>query len=93
MAIWRTAEGVRLQSRAGRDVTSWSSDLAAPAMKFRPGTVVDGKAVLYVGRRIDVSAAQPHRPGPGVDGRTALSQTASSRRTSPPNARPVAARS
>ncbi len=58
MATWRTAEGVRLQSRAGRDVTSWWPDLAAPAMKFRPGTVVDGEAVLYVGERIDFGAAQ-----------------------------------
>ncbi|MFD4232092.1 hypothetical protein [Streptomyces sp. NPDC058545] len=63
---------MRLQSRAGRDVTSWWPDLAAPAMKFSPGTVVGGEAASTSAQRSP--AAQPHRPGPGVDGRTALSQ-------------------
>ncbi|MET8129308.1 DNA ligase [Streptomyces sp. NPDC005065] len=48
-------------ARSGRDVTSWWPDLAASAMKFRPGIVIDGEAVVYVGGRIDFGAAQSRR--------------------------------
>ncbi|MFF1691276.1 MULTISPECIES: hypothetical protein [unclassified Streptomyces] len=41
-AVWRTASGVRVQSRSGRDVTAAWPDLAAAAMELRPGTVLDG---------------------------------------------------
>jgi ATP-dependent DNA ligase len=58
MAVWRLEETVVLQSRTGRDVTSQWMDLATAAMRLRPGTVVDGEAVVYRDGRIDFSAAQ-----------------------------------
>ncbi|MEW2467924.1 hypothetical protein AB0919_23315 [Streptomyces sp. NPDC046994] len=58
VALWRLPEAVRLHTRAGRDVTSQWMDLAIPAMQLRPGTILDGEAVVYVGGRVDFSAAQ-----------------------------------
>ncbi|MFD0509335.1 hypothetical protein ACFQ0G_53505 [Streptomyces chiangmaiensis] len=58
VAIWRLQDSVRLQTRTGRDVTSQWMDLALPAMQLRPATVLDGEAVVYLGGRIDFSAAQ-----------------------------------
>ncbi|MGW2550058.1 ATP-dependent DNA ligase [Streptomyces sp. NPDC001635] len=58
VCIWRLADAVRLHTRAGRDVTSQWMDLAVPAMQLRPATVLDGEAVVYVGGRVDFSAAQ-----------------------------------
>ncbi|WP_280882739.1 hypothetical protein [Streptomyces pseudovenezuelae] len=40
--LWRTEDGVRLQSRTGRDVTALWMDLALAAMRLPPGTVLDG---------------------------------------------------
>ncbi|MCX4783940.1 DNA ligase [Streptomyces sp. NBC_01264] len=56
--LWREEGGVRLQSRAGRDVTSAWADLARAALRLPVGSVVDGEAVIYVDGRIDFSAAQ-----------------------------------
>ncbi|MGI5143849.1 hypothetical protein [Streptomyces sp. CA-106110] len=58
VAIWRLPDTVRLHTRAGRDVTSQWMDLAVPAMELRAATVLDGEAVVYVGGRVDFSAAQ-----------------------------------
>lgn len=58
MVIWRMAENVILQSRSGRNITSQWMDLAVAAMRLRPGTVVDGEAVVYIDGRVDFSAAQ-----------------------------------
>ncbi|MFF3378157.1 DNA ligase [Streptomyces sp. NPDC002680] len=61
--LWRTQEGVRLQSRTGRDVTSIWMDLAVAAMRLPPGVILDGEAVVYLsagegGARISFEAAQ-----------------------------------
>ncbi|OQQ12942.1 DNA ligase [Streptomyces sp. M41(2017)] len=57
--IWREAETVRAQARSGRDVTRAWMDLAVAALHtLRPGTVLDGEAVIYKGGRVDFSAAQ-----------------------------------
>jgi ATP-dependent DNA ligase len=40
--LWRTEDGVRLQSRTGRDVTALWMDLAVAAMRLPPGVVLDG---------------------------------------------------
>ncbi len=58
MALWRFAETVRLQSRAGRDVTAVWMDLAVAGMNLPPGTVIDGEAVIWVDGRVEFSAAQ-----------------------------------
>ncbi|MGW0948867.1 ATP-dependent DNA ligase [Streptomyces sp. NPDC002623] len=62
---WRTEDGVRLQSRTGRDVTALWMDLAVAAMRLPPGMVLDGEAVVYVadadGRaRISFTTVQSH---------------------------------
>ncbi|MDQ0904686.1 ATP-dependent DNA ligase [Streptomyces canus] len=46
--LWRTEDGVRLQSRTGRDVTALWMDLAVAAMSLPPGVILDGEAVVYV---------------------------------------------
>ncbi|MCL8015850.1 hypothetical protein [Streptomyces sp. AS02] len=46
--LWRTEEGVRLQSRTGRDVTALWMDLAVAAMRLPPLLILDGEAVVYV---------------------------------------------
>lgn len=46
--LWRTADGVRLQSRTGRDVTALWMDLAMAAMRIPRGVILDGEAVVYV---------------------------------------------
>ncbi|MFD0034302.1 ATP-dependent DNA ligase [Streptomyces sp. NPDC055059] len=57
--LWRDAETVRLQARSGRTVTSAWMDLAVAGMNaLRPGTVLDGEAVIYNEGRIDFAAAQ-----------------------------------
>ncbi|MFE2500160.1 DNA ligase [Streptomyces scopuliridis] len=61
--LWRTGDGVRLQSRTGRDVTALWMDLAVAAMRLPPGVVLDGEAVIYLadsegGARISFEAAQ-----------------------------------
>jgi ATP-dependent DNA ligase len=57
--MWRDAETVRLQARSGRTVTSAWMDLAVAGMNsIRPGTVLDGEAVIYNEGRVDFAAAQ-----------------------------------
>ncbi|MGW6361306.1 ATP-dependent DNA ligase [Streptomyces sp. NPDC055092] len=57
--LWRDAETVRLQARSGRTVTSAWMDLAVAGMaSLRPGTVLDGEAVIYNEGRVDFAAAQ-----------------------------------
>ncbi|MFE2038499.1 hypothetical protein ACFXBB_35825 [Streptomyces scopuliridis] len=61
--LWRTGDGVRLQSRTGRDVTALWMDLAVAAMRLPPWVVLDGEAVIYLadsegGARISFEAAQ-----------------------------------
>lgn len=46
--LWRTEDGVRLQSRTGRDVTALWMDLAVAAMSLPPGVILDGEAVVYL---------------------------------------------
>ncbi|WP_233436211.1 RNA ligase family protein [Streptomyces anulatus] len=61
--LWRTEDGVRLQSRTGRDVTALWMDLAVAAMRLPPGVILDGEAVVYLAAddgnaRISFEAAQ-----------------------------------
>ena len=56
--MWRTADGVRLQARSGRDVTANWMDVALPGMRLPPGVVLDGEAVVVVDERISYEAAQ-----------------------------------
>lgn len=58
VCLWRLADTVRLQSRAGRDVTAVWCDLAVAGMKLAPGTIVDGEACVWVDGRVSFSAAQ-----------------------------------
>ena len=58
LCLWRLADTVRLQSRAGRDVTPGWFDLAVAGMKLPPGTVIDGEACVWVDGRVSFSAAQ-----------------------------------
>lgn len=56
--LWREAETVRVQARSGRDVTAVWMDLGlAPYRHLRPGTVLDGEAVIYRHGRVDFRAA------------------------------------
>ncbi|MEU8642214.1 ATP-dependent DNA ligase [Streptomyces sp. NPDC048674] len=57
--IWRSADTVHVQARSGRDVTPVWMDLALAAFThLRPGTVLDGEAVVYRDGRVDFGAAQ-----------------------------------
>ncbi|MFE6977241.1 DNA ligase [Streptomyces sp. NPDC057682] len=54
----RTDDTVILYARSGRVVTSHWMDLAVAGMALRPGTTLDGEAVIWNGGRIDFGAAQ-----------------------------------
>ncbi|MEU4181550.1 hypothetical protein [Streptomyces sp. NPDC026589] len=54
----RIEDAVVLYARAGRDVTSHWMDLAVPAMRLRPGTTLDGEAVIWRAGRLDFAAVQ-----------------------------------
>lgn len=54
----RTDETVILYARSGRIVTSNWMDLAVPAMALRPGTVIDGEAVIWRNGALDFDAVQ-----------------------------------
>lgn len=54
----RTDETVILYARSGRIVTSNWMDLAVPAMALRPGTVIDGEAVIWRNGALDFGAVQ-----------------------------------
>ncbi|MFJ8606319.1 DNA ligase [Streptomyces sp. NPDC093675] len=56
--LWRTAEGVRLQARSGRDVTASWMDIALAGMALPAGVVLDGEAVIVVDGVISFEAAQ-----------------------------------
>ncbi|MER7952385.1 DNA ligase [Streptomyces sp. NPDC096079] len=58
IALFRTAETVRLQARSGRDVTSPWMDIAVAGMVLQPGTVLDGEAVIWHDGRLDFAAVQ-----------------------------------
>jgi ATP-dependent DNA ligase len=46
--IWRSAQGVRIQSRRGADLTGYFPDLVAPlAVTLPPGTVLDGEVLVW----------------------------------------------
>ncbi|MEU6926034.1 hypothetical protein [Streptomyces sp. NPDC046631] len=54
----RTDETVVLYARSGRIVTQHWMDLAVAGMALRPGTVLDGEAVIWRDGRTDFAAAQ-----------------------------------
>lgn len=54
----RTDDTVILYARSGRVVTSHWMDLAVAGMALRPGTTLDGEAVIWRDGRIDFGAAQ-----------------------------------
>lgn len=54
----RTEDAVTLYARSGRVVTSNWMDLAVPAMRLRPGTTLDGEAVIWRDGRLDFGAVQ-----------------------------------
>lgn len=56
--LHRTPETVILYARSGRVVTQHWMDLAVAAMALRPGTILDGEAVIWRDGRIDFGAAQ-----------------------------------
>ncbi|WP_371641666.1 ATP-dependent DNA ligase [Streptomyces mirabilis] len=59
MIMWRTGDGVRLQARSGRDVTTVWGDLALAGHHLPAGTVLDGEAVITTeDGRISFGAAQ-----------------------------------
>ncbi|MFB6990959.1 hypothetical protein [Streptomyces sp. NPDC056304] len=54
----RTDDTVFLYARSGRVVTQYWMDLAVAGMALRPGTVLDGEAVIWRDGRLDFAAAQ-----------------------------------
>ncbi|MFE5097382.1 hypothetical protein ACFRCI_45670 [Streptomyces sp. NPDC056638] len=54
----RTDDTVFLYARSGRVVTQYWMDLAVAGMELRPGTVLDGEAVIWRDGRMDFAAAQ-----------------------------------
>ncbi|MEU0632132.1 hypothetical protein ABZ355_32805, partial [Streptomyces sp. NPDC005989] len=54
----RADETVVLYARSGRVVTQHWMDLAVAGMELRPGTVLDGEAVVWRDGRPDFAAAQ-----------------------------------
>ena len=59
IAIVRTSSAARLWSRRGTDLTSAFPDLAAAAeFHLRPGTVLDGEAVIWADRRLSFDLLQ-----------------------------------
>ncbi|MEU5772754.1 DNA ligase [Streptomyces venezuelae] len=59
LVMHRTADTTRCHTRSGRTVTSAWMDLAvAGQAALRPGTVLDGEAVVWVEGRLSFSAAQ-----------------------------------
>ncbi|MFI6063195.1 hypothetical protein [Streptomyces sp. NPDC051286] len=54
----RTDDTVFLYARSGRVVTQYWMDLAVAGMELRPGTVLDGEAVIWRDGRLDFAAAQ-----------------------------------
>ncbi|MFE7477273.1 DUF1259 domain-containing protein [Streptomyces sp. NPDC057575] len=56
---WATGDAVTLaKALSGRVVTQHWTDLAVAGMELRPGTVLDGEAVIWREGRIDFAAAQ-----------------------------------
>ncbi|MGD6757310.1 ATP-dependent DNA ligase [Streptomyces sp. BH105] len=55
--VWRR-DTVRLQTRAGRDVTEQWLDIAAPAMGLPPDTVLDGEVVIWRAGCVDFGAVR-----------------------------------
>lgn len=59
LVMWRDEETTRCHTRSGRTVTSAWMDLAvAGQAALRPGTVLDGEAVVWRDGRLDFAAAQ-----------------------------------
>ncbi|MFE7331773.1 hypothetical protein ACFU8W_44175 [Streptomyces sp. NPDC057565] len=58
MIMVRTEDTVTLYARSGRVVTPYWMDLALAGMALRPGTVLDGEAVIWRDGRLDFAAAQ-----------------------------------
>lgn len=59
LVLHRTEEGVKCHARSGRTVTTAWMDLAAAAQSaLRPGTVLDGEAVVWIDGRLDLAAAE-----------------------------------
>ncbi|MFE7331866.1 hypothetical protein ACFU8W_44685 [Streptomyces sp. NPDC057565] len=58
MIMVRTEDTVTLYARSGRVVTPYWMDLALAGMALRPGTVLDGEAVIWRDGRLDFGAAQ-----------------------------------
>ncbi|GAA2462989.1 ATP-dependent DNA ligase [Streptomyces lavendulocolor] len=56
--LFRDADTVQLQSRAGRDVTGVWMDLAVAGMALLPGTVLEGEVVIWREGRVDFHAVQ-----------------------------------
>ncbi|WP_241778449.1 DNA ligase [Streptomyces sp. AcH 505] len=69
MIMARGSEGVRLQSRSRRIVTAAWADLATAGMQLRPGTILDGEAVIWVDGRLDFAAAQSRAASSAVRAR------------------------
>ncbi|MFI7386170.1 DNA ligase [Streptomyces sp. NPDC049813] len=62
LVMYRTEETVKCQARSGRMVTATWMDLAVAAQSvLRPGTVLDGEAVVWVDGRLDFAAAEARR--------------------------------
>ncbi|WP_435886764.1 ATP-dependent DNA ligase [Streptomyces microflavus] len=59
-----TKAAYRMYARSGRIVTSHWMDLAVPAMQLRPGTTLDGEAVIWHGGRLDFGAVQARAASP-----------------------------
>ncbi|NEA58319.1 hypothetical protein G3I60_30240 [Streptomyces sp. SID13666] len=62
-AIVDDGGAVRLQSRAGRDMTSRFPQMAAALARLGPGAIVDGELVASAEGRMNFGALQRFQPG------------------------------
>ena len=76
--IHRTADGVRIQSRRGADITRGFPEITAAAVvQLPPGTVLDGEVVVWDRDRLDFTALQTRVLSPTRAADQALQRPAS----------------
>jgi ATP-dependent DNA ligase len=64
MIIVRAVDTVTLYARSGRVLTPYWMDLALAGMELRPGTALDGEAVIWRHGQLDFGAARSRAASP-----------------------------
>ncbi|UQX02990.1 ATP-dependent DNA ligase [Streptomyces sp. RerS4] len=75
LVVVRTATGVVLQARSGRDVTAAFPDLVAAALLLPAGTVLDGEVVVWSAGRTDFALVQRRAAAPTAARAAVLAQS------------------